>query len=212
MIRPMSRKDRERHWARRREPHFFAGLLILALSLWVLGFANFMLANASRQSALPSATARLGIVVLTGGTDRLQWGMNALSEGLGQRLFISGVNEVTTRGEIRNLISDPDDLFECCVELDYAAHNTVANAAEAVRWAEGHGFDGLLIVTSYYHMPRTLLEFRTRAPELTVYPLAVEPEGYDANNWWYPNTFRILAWEYTKYELALMRIRLENLF
>ena len=35
---------------------------------------------------------------------------------------------------------------------------------------------------------------------------------YNADNWWYPNTLRILALEYTKYELALWRIRFANLF
>ncbi len=196
---------------RRRETHLFAGLVILALSLWMLGFANFITSN-SFETDPPNQTGNLGIVVLTGGTDRIEWGMAALSSGRGQRLLISGVNEIATREEIGRLIEDPYNLFECCVDLDYASQNTIANAEQAALWANENDFDGLWVVTSYYHMPRALLEFRHHDPDLVIYPLRVQPTDYDANDWWYPNTFRILGWEYTKYELALMRIRLSALF
>ena len=178
--------------------------------VWAAGFANFTIHNANTDTPQPNGTESLGIVVLTGSPDRIQWGMDALTEGRGERLLISGVNEITRRDELHDLLEVPDELFDCCVDLDYSARNTIANAQEAVIWAETQGFEGLWVVTSYYHMPRTMLEFHHTAPELEVYPIRVEPEGYSARNWWYPNTFRILAWEYTKYEVALMRIRLAN--
>ncbi len=197
---------------RRRGPHVFGGVFVLLFLLWAIGFANFTMQNAGASSAGPEEGETLGIVVLTGGPNRLQWGMTALTEGRGERLLITGVNEMTPRGDLHDLVEDPHELFACCVDLDRAAGNTTANAEEAARWAETHGFDGLWVVTSYYHMPRALLEFRNRAPTLRLYPLRVEPEGYRTSNWWQPGTFRILAWEYTKYELALMRIRFAILF
>jgi uncharacterized SAM-binding protein YcdF (DUF218 family) len=187
-------------------------VLVLLAILWGFGFAKFASDNASATTPVVEDMQNLGVVVLTGSADRIQWGMDALTEGRGERLLISGVNEATRREELRDLLVDPDGLFECCVDLGYTARNTIANADEAADWAAEHEFEGLWVVTSYYHMPRTLLEFRHRDPALTLYPIRVQPEGYNARNWWYPNTFRILAWEYTKYELALMRIRFANLF
>ncbi len=199
----------------RRRPsrhRWISGALILLAVLWVIGFASFVSSNGNGTVHTPTQNDNLGIVVLTGSPDRIQWGMDALTDGRGERLLISGVNEITRAEELQQLLSDPLNLFECCVDLGYTARNTIANADEAAQWASEHEFDGLWVVTSYYHMPRTLLEFRHRTPALALYPLRVEPAGYSANNWWYPNTFRILAWEYTKYELALMRIRIANLF
>lgn len=197
---------------RRRSPHVFGGVLGLVLLLWGIGFANFNINNASISEATAPASGHHGIVVPTGGNDRLQWGMNALTQGRGERLLISGVNEVASPEDLRGLVDDPDELFGCCVDLDYTARNTIANAEETAAWASEHEFEGLWVVTSYYHMPRTLAELHYRAPELILYPLRVRPEDYSAGNWWRPGTFRILAWEYTKYELALMRIRFAVLF
>ncbi len=196
---------------RPREPHFVVGFVVLAVSLWIIGFANFLAANGDAEIAQPDPTQSLGIVVLTGGTDRIAWGMQALSDGRGERLLISGVNEIATREELGGLVADPRNLFECCVDLDYASVNTAANATQAIAWARDNEFNGLWVVTSYYHMPRALLEFRHHDADFTIYPLSVEPENYDANDWWHPNTLRILGWEYTKYELALMRVRTSNL-
>lgn len=197
---------------RRGRPHLYGGVLALLAALWLTGFVVFTTGNAIAPSPVPPEAEPLGIVVLTGAPNRIQWGMNALTEGRGERLLISGVNELTRPEDLRELVEDPGALFDCCVDLDYSSRNTIANAEEAVTWAAENEFTGVWVVTSYYHMPRALLELRHRDRDLTLYPIRVEPDGYDANNWWYPDTFRILAWEYTKYELALMRIRIATFF
>jgi len=54
--------------------------------------------------------------------------------------------------------------FECCVDLDYTAVNTIGNAVETRRWALNHGFHSLVVVTSNYHMPRAMLELSHQLP------------------------------------------------
>ncbi len=188
------------------------GIVLVLAGLWVIGFTGFLNTNAARPTLTPDDDIAVGIVVLTGSAGRIQAGMDALARGDGDRLLISGVNESTTAAALQALVDDPGGLFESHVDLGYEALTTSSNAAEAIVWAEAHGFAGLVIVTSYYHMPRAILEFRNRGPELALYPNRVEPDDYSADNWWYPNTLRILALEYTKYELALWRIRFTNLF
>ncbi|MBC6412705.1 MAG: YdcF family protein, partial [Hyphomonadaceae bacterium] len=57
-------------------------------------------------------------------------GGRLLREGLGERILISGVNENTGRSSIVDLMGVEASLGECCVDLDYAAVNTLGNATE----------------------------------------------------------------------------------
>ncbi len=186
------------------------GLLMLGAALWSIGFANFL-------SLLPDelivfeATDDLGIVVFTGGLNRMITGMEVLTNGDGSRLLISGVNEASSRDALRGHITDPNDLFDCCVDLDYASQDTMQNATHSLLWAHENEFSSLLVVTSYYHMPRALLELNHRGETIEAIAYPVFPDPFDENQWWHPHKFRILAFEYSKYELALMRIRLSNL-
>ena len=57
--------------------------------------------------------------------------MPSISEqGYANRLLITGVNERTSRDQIARLNPGQRRLFDCCVDLDYRARNTTANAIE----------------------------------------------------------------------------------
>ena len=90
-----------------------------------------------------------------------------------RRLLISGVNERTSRDEIARLNPGQRRLFDCCVDLDYRARNTIGNAIETRRWAERNRFHSLIVVTSTYHMPRTLVELDHALPGIRKVPYAV---------------------------------------
>src|SRR6202042_3872217 len=79
-----------------------------------------------------------GIVVLTGGTSRVSDALELLSSGRGKRLLITGVNPGTTTGDIAHQTVNYDRVLICCVDLDYAALNTLGNAVQARRWALAH--------------------------------------------------------------------------
>ena len=184
--------------------------IAFVLVFWSIGFSIF-LADLNIQEAQIDRPDNFGIVVFTGGDNRMVTGMEVLTSGAGSRLLISGVNETSSRDALRDHIADPNNLFDCCVDLDYAARNTIDNAAQSVNWVRAQSFDGLVVVTSYYHMPRALMELHHRDGDLTAIPHRVYPDNYSKNNWWYPRTLRTLTLEYGKYEMALMRIRLANL-
>ena len=114
-----------------------------------------------------------GIVVLTGGALRIDRALDLLKQGRGERLLISGVNPGTSAETLARMTGTDRSLFDCCVDLDYAAQNTVGNAEVAGRWARAQRFHDLILVTSDYHMPRSLREFDRISDIRSVTPYAV---------------------------------------
>ncbi len=120
------------------------------------GFLAFVAALARQERAPEGRTD--GIVALTGGAQRIGDAIDLLAAGYGRRLLITGVNERTSREEIARLNPTQRELIACCVDLDYRARNTIGNAIETRRWMRTHHFSTVAVVTSNYHMPRTLVE------------------------------------------------------
>jgi uncharacterized SAM-binding protein YcdF (DUF218 family) len=113
----------------------------------------------------PSGTLQAdAIVALTGGSNRIGDAIELLQARHGKRLLISGVNEKTGREELARFHPAGRESIACCVDLDYRARNTIGNAIETRRWAKANNFGALLIVTSNYHLPRTMLEFQHAIP------------------------------------------------
>ena len=194
--------------ARRRSLRRLAGraglAAILALAaVWTGGLLVFQ--ERIVRDQMPREQAD-GIVVLTGGAERLNAGLGLLDDGFGSRLLISGVYERTDADDLRRTTIGSRALFECCVDLGKAALNTRGNAIETSEWAELHGYRRLIIVTANYHMPRSLLEFRCAMPSVELVPYPVMPPDVSLEGWWRrPGTTRLLAGEYTKYVFALLR-------
>ncbi len=153
-----------------------------------------------------------GIVALTGGAQRIGDAIDLLANGYGRRLLITGVNERTSRDEIARLNPTQRHWIDCCVDLDYRARNTIGNAIETRRWMRLHRFSTVAVVTSNYHMPRTLVELDHVLPGIErVVPYPVVAEGFDAGRWWqHPSAARLLASEYLKFLVAWVRTRFED--
>ena len=149
------------------------------------------------------------IVVLTGGSGRLETGFTLLAEGRSRKLFVSGVGPATSREQIRRLVRLSPERFECCVVLGRSARDTVGNAVETAEWMHQQSFGSLRLVTSSYHMPRSLIEFRRAMPSVALVPHPVFPEHVKLDRWWeWPGTAVLIAEEYTKFLFSLARARL----
>ena len=171
------------------------------------GFISF---TQSLATVAPKTPPRAdGIVVLTGGAARIDRGLTLLARDRGGRLLISGVNPTTTRSEIQANNTANAAMFDCCIDLDREARTTVGNAAESAEWIRRYRFDSVIIVTSSYHMPRAMLEFRRLLEDidLTAYPVVAD--GRRLDRWWADiAVLRLLLSEYSKYALAFLRIRI----
>ena len=183
---------------------------LFALVLLIIGFIVF--ANSvDREHSVPQRSAD-GIAVLTGGMSRIDEAMKLLAEGKAKRVLITGVNRTTTTEELKELASQGDQYFTCCVDIDKEARNTIDNATETSEWVALHHYGSIIVVTSNYHMPRALAELARVMPGVTLIPYSVVDNNVHLERWWtYPGTTRLLLSEYLKYLPALSRLGATNL-
>ena len=156
------------------------------------------------------------IVVLTGGSQRLNSGIALLRDGKGQKLFVSGVNHHVHLEELLRSSGDrleaAQEWASCCVVLGYQAVDTIGNASETAQWMQQQGFHSLRLVTAWYHMRRSLLEFDRAMPGIEIIPYPVFPDELNQEHWWMsPGAMLLLAGEYGKYLGALLRPVVERL-
>jgi uncharacterized SAM-binding protein YcdF (DUF218 family) len=174
--------------------------------MWLVGL--FVFADRVRGMTPAAEPARAdAIVALTGpSSERVNAAVRLLDQDKGDRLLISGVNREVRRQELRALTPGSSRLFNCCVDLGFEAEDTEGNAQEIATWARTHGYDDLIVVTSDYHMPRSLLEIRSVAPEIKLHGYAVETPSLDNSRWWkVAVTARRMTLEYMKYLAVLGR-------
>jgi uncharacterized SAM-binding protein YcdF (DUF218 family) len=194
---------RPRHARRLR----FALLMLVCLATPALlaGFVDF--AERVAGAAPPFDPHAEGIVVLTGGTARIDGALQLLAEGRANRLLISGVNPMVTRQALASTVDNGlRRVLDCCVDLDHQAQDTIGNAAETREWADGRGFSSLIVVTSDYHMPRSMAELALAMPKKRLIAFPVNNPELHLTNWWRdPGTFSLLVREYGKYLVAETR-------
>ncbi len=175
-------------------------LPLAVLALWLAGF-GFFAAHVMGMRIADEKTPADAIIVLTGGSQRVNKGLDLLARGEAPQLFISGVGEGVKLEEILDFWDRPiitPEKSECCVVLGRRARNTFGNAFEVKEWADKEDMKSIRLVTSDYHMPRALVEFRSAMPDLTIIPYPVRGVGRDGEY------FRLLFGEYNKTLLAIL--------
>ena len=194
-----SSKKRGKGWFR-----FVIYLILLVIAFLGAGFVTFARHIHDLSPPIPVPEAD-GVVVWTGkGGGRLETGAELLRQGLAERLLVSGVNASLKRDDVLALLKLPEDLEACCVDLDYAAKDTIGNARETASWSRAMGYEHIILVTSAYHMPRAEVEIAAVAGRIriTPYPVAAKTR----QNWWSDGpTFRRISQEYGKLLLTYMR-------
>lgn len=177
------------------------GIVAVALFVGLLWFASALPTEVRDGTRVTDA-----IVVLTGGSGRVHRGLELLAQKRARRLFVSGVYRgVDVEDLLRVSQQSPRDLA-CCITLGYQADNTRGNAAETAAWMRKEGLRSLRLVTGAYHMPRSLLEFRRAMPNMEIVPHPVFPKNFKQRDWWrWPGSASLIASEYVKYLIALLR-------
>lgn len=191
--------------------------LALAASAAVLGALAWGAGLFAFAAAIPSTvedttTRTEAIVVLTGGSGRLGTGFELLSGKKARKMFVSGVYRGVDVDKLLELSKATPAEFECCVSIGHSADNTAGNAEETSAWLKGQGFRSLRLVTSGYHMPRALLEFRHVLGDAKLVPHPVFSDNVKQDRWWaWPGTSSLIVSEYNKYLIAWTRHLAEGL-
>ncbi len=190
----------------------FLALVGIVVLIWLVGL--FAFADRVRGfTPAPEPERADGIVALTGpSAERVNAAIRLLEQDKGERVLISGVNREVRRQELRELTPGSNRLFNCCVDLGFEAETTNGNAQEIAAWARAKGYDHLIVVTSDYHMPRSLMEIRGAAPDMELTPYAVSTPSLDNSGWWRAAvTARRMTLEYLKYLAVLGRETLHKI-
>lgn len=184
---------------------------LVALTLFMVGPVGFLwfCVNAALRPLSPPPLPPLsaqhdGLVVLTGGEERITVALRLLRDHPSLALLISGVDPRTHRQSlIASKMASFDPALLTHIILGHRAISTVGNARETAQWAQQRHLDHIILITSSYHMQRALLEFHHVAPSLTVTPYPVRASTFA--HLWSKRTWRILLREYTKLLGALLR-------
>jgi uncharacterized SAM-binding protein YcdF (DUF218 family) len=148
--------------------------LTLSVVLWLAGYIWFAMTIPKAAQAPNEFTD--AVVVLTGGSGRVEEGLALLSKGRAKTLFISGVHPHVAPQDLlpssASTIAQPN----LAIELGYTAANTQENADEVAAWMARKQYHSLRLVTADYHMRRSLLEFKYAMPHVRIIPHPVTPD------------------------------------
>lgn len=169
-------------------------LAVLTLLLWGLGYVAF-LAHLEQVSVEQRDKKTDAIIILTGGNFRVNTGLELFADHMAPKLFITGVHESVKEADIISLWKQKKPLPECCVILGHSARTTIGNAVETREWVQQNNIKSIRLVTSFYHMPRALIEFRATMPDIEMIPHPVEKADYNPQN---PKYWNLTFSEYNK--------------
>jgi uncharacterized SAM-binding protein YcdF (DUF218 family) len=180
---------------------WFAAGAATSVLLWAGGLVWFVHIS---LSIMPDPTIDTdAIVVLTGGRLRLEAGLDLLGAGRAQKLFVSGVNPHVDRVELMRVTGHAGgDLSR--VVIGHDADNTLGNARETAGWMQQEGYRSLRLVTSWYHMQRSLLEFERAMPNTVIVAEPVFAGHIEGGEHWLDVALLTLS-EYDKYLATLVR-------
>jgi uncharacterized SAM-binding protein YcdF (DUF218 family) len=181
----------------------FTALFTLGL-LWAVGWMWFAASVASMKPYDETAKTD-AIIVLTGGDKRVNEGLDLLAEGSGKQLLISGVNGKVKTEELIALWDGNKEKIRCCVTLGYSASNTASNATETQNWIKNKNVKSIRLVTSNYHMARSLLMFKKQMPHIEIYKHPVTPGGFEP---WGRQFWKLTFSEYNKWLATWLRFDL----
>jgi uncharacterized SAM-binding protein YcdF (DUF218 family) len=177
---------------------------------WLAGLAAFL--HGIPNQIEDTTTVTDTIVVLTGGSLRLQTGLKLLQKGNADKLFISGVHRGVDVEQLLRLAQQSPMEADCCISLGHEADDTTGNAEETAVWMDKHGYRSMRLVTAAYHMPRSIIEFRHAMPNTTILLHPVFPEQVKLDKWWmWPGTAGLILGEYSKYFITKTRHILTHL-
>lgn len=182
----------------------FLTFALIGGGLWLTGLILFT--HLIPSSPQDTSTPTDGIVIFTGGQTRLAMALTLFEQEKGRYLLISGVNPHSTLPQ--KIAKMPQSSH---ITLGYSALDTVGNAEETTDWAQRHQIKTLRLITSNYHMPRSLFELKHLLPNVQILPHPVVGKNFLKPKWWlFSSTLSLVIHEYNKFLFALIRRPLED--
>ncbi len=146
------------------------------------------------------------LIVLTGGNHRVKKTLSIFFKikNPDKKLFISGVGPGFNKNILKHLTKQYKNnlkIVECCITFEDVSKNTYSNAKESLKWVQSQNISTFILLTSNYHMPRAILEFKNVFIDYEIKPYVL----IDTNNKWYMNLINFIS-EYFKFKVAFVRL------
>ena len=136
--------------------------------LLIYGFITFLKNIEHSQVNFNNQTD--GIAVLTGGKGRINLGLELFKKNRNLRLIISGVDKKVLNSSIL-----PKELKnKSNITIDKESESTYQNAKIINEWTSKYKLQDITIITSYYHMPRSMILIQSFNPSINFYAYPVE--------------------------------------
>ena len=197
---------------------FFSVIFICIIIYFFVGLFNYQERILSLKEYSPKRASN--IVILTGGSNRIRDGLKIIKNLedlaiINTKLLISGTGKGFTISNVKKLLPKRKSLntfLKCCIELENKSQNTHSNAIETLKWAKKKNINSFILITSNYHMPRAALEFKTEMPNFEIITHPITPKKHDISNWMHSfETFSLIFIEYSKFLIAISKIKILNL-
>jgi uncharacterized SAM-binding protein YcdF (DUF218 family) len=137
------------------------------------------------------------IVIFTGEKGRISQGLELLKVYPNTPILVSGVGHDLHSLPMAKKIQK-DIMGDITLGRD--ARNTLGNAEETKQWAQQRGIKSVRLVTSHYHMPRSLILLHRAIPDLTIIAHPIISDNFQSEGWWNnQKVYRMIVVEYNKY-------------
>lgn len=178
--------------------HFRIYFFLFALLMFVGSFARWWMLEMKDIAAQPinswteTPQAECAIV-LTGGPNRINEGMDLLYQGLIKKLIVSGVNPDSHLEEIYPNIVFYGSIEKENIILEKNSKTTYGNAQQSLPLVEALNCHDILLITSRLHMYRAYKTFRAHFPaSINIYARATIGKETKANGAAYQLTMESL--------------------
>ena len=106
-----------------------------------------------------------------------------------------------------SLEKEKNELFKCCIFFDQKSKNTLENAKEVAKWLnENKDIKSIILVSSYYHLPRSILIFEKKiTSDLKIYPVPATPNSNLRNQFFFH--LKLIISEYFKVLYTIVFLR-----
>lgn len=171
-------------------------LFLICAGTW---FGGFLIFNYKiNHYVVDEETKTDAIIALTGGRHRISKAIKLLNQGLGDKLFISGVSKDISLEQIEHR-NDVEVLRKQKVQIGNDAKDTIGNAIETNEWIKKNNIKSIRLVTSNYHIPRSMLEFSYQNKDIKILVHPVYSDKVQKKWWKNWGSFRLIFTEYNKF-------------
>jgi uncharacterized SAM-binding protein YcdF (DUF218 family) len=142
------------------------------------------------------------VVVLAGSMGRIETAYELMNNKNIPILFISGANsKVGYDALAKRHLWDPSSSHK--IKIDNVSTTTLDNAKLTREFALSNGVDNIVLVTSIYHLQRSLLSFNKvfKNDKVNIIPYGTYIKPLEFNSWWNDyDVFKSIFTEYFKYQ------------